>query len=931
MWWALALELVLIAILCWIALNRLASHRVPWHVMTSVWGSYFLVLSLVALVPIDVHLVYVQRCLKLQVTQPDLRECDTGYFMSWKLLYPDISDEDSLRISTDVLKLLWSAVYTGCAFNGWVLLTTQQHFVEAQHFSLILRIRQAIYNQGCFFMTVAAILSALFVILVIVGENWRYVFQGLMGVGNSLMLTVVALLLGYGLAEFPISLWQEARINPSLKRFRSDAFLQFVKFNKVARLLAKKLTVLYNLRRMASTSLRHLAPAILKIIEESPIDVADALKMDPVYGPSIPVTEEDKESAFLLLLEQVERERTYGQAMTEIDLWIESLASANFLPFGTDILSLQDTLFDAKFRVLADVDYLDIAMMKRNEEEHPSEDRIAIIKKSLESLLELEGEVSQMLAEAIVNRNNAKFEMDQNLDEENFMAAQSPEANVSQTPAWSTERLVAFRTELHHLNKRYRRAKGKFDIAVVSAILLEDVVGTFQALLPWQAMRHTLWDAFLEKEEEDAWRGVESPVKKNFQGRWARRLEVLWICHFSLTRLRLWKLYEVIPGETDSHSLLVNAFLACRIVPSITQNYLNMLREAHEEREVGGEATVFEKTFSAMGRVPFVGSSFDEILPPIMLGFFILNLFFIISRQRFELFAILDGESKTFTEEQEKESIAIIGEERRRYERISNLSKTQRRSGSSVKKKTAFDTANKTLSNVAGKWQDMKKLLPQGGRVCYLSIFDAANRRFQRPASLVKGAPVREVASHYRGVGGRFLPDKHLHLQRGADDFSMERPDMSSRDSITATRSERRFVDGKPEDTSRPGQDASWLFRTDRRLNQPVKVHEHAVVERAAQSGSRISRKNSRSTVCRVIAHNLEYRLVARIFLLLAILAPRSYLGKERTQSLGLCYVRRPAFPPEISTVSPVCVALQHPGIHDLLPHAEHGKHHLET
>mmetsp|Transcript_9029 Transcript_9029/g.30108 ORF Transcript_9029/g.30108 Transcript_9029/m.30108 type:complete len:905 (-) Transcript_9029:93-2807(-) len=815
MWWALALEFVLIGILCWIALNRLASHRVPWHVMTSVWGSYFLVLSLVALVPIDVHLVYVQRCMNLQVSQDDLRECDTGYFMSWKLLYPDISDEDSLRISTDVLKFLWSAVYTGCAFNGWILLTTQQHFVEAQHFSLLLRARQAVYNQGCFFMTVAAILSALFVILVISGENWRYIFQGLMGVGNSLMLMVVALLLGYGLAEFPISLWQEARINPSLKRFRSDAFLQYVKFNRVARLLAKKLTVLYNLRRLASTSLRNLAPAILKIIDESPIDVADALKMDPVYGPSFPVTEEDKEAAFLLLLEQVERERTYGQAMTEIDLWIESLSSANLLPFGTDILSLQDTLYDAKFRVLADVDYLDIARMRKNTEEAAGEDRIAIIKKSLAPLLELEGEVLQMLAEAIVKRNDAKIEMDKRFDEDDFMETESQETNLNQTAAWSTERLVAFKTELHHLNKRYRRAKRKFDLAVVSAILLEDVVATYQALLPWKAMQHTLWNAFLEKEEEDAWRGVESPVKKSFQGRWARRLEVLWflnnmfvvrfvkvvssllcgflsicmlwselsvapwirdyfsepqqgslllhqvcwasklppscrssdstptpqdpfsiepsvqviiichllyfmrICHFSLTRLRLWKLYEVIPGETDSHSLLVNAFLACRIVPSITQNYLNMLREAHEEREVGGEATVFEKTFSAMGRVPFVGSSFDEVLPPIMLGFFILNLFFIISRQvfgkRFELFAILDGESKSFTEEQEKEAIILIGEERRRYERISNLANTQRRSGSAVKKKTTFEAANKTLSNVAGKWQDMKKLLPQGG------------------------------------------------------------------------------------------------------------------------------------------------------------------------------------------------------------------------
>jgi len=49
------------------------------------------------------------------------------------------------------------------------------------------------------------------------------IFYGLMAVGNTVMLLVVILLLGYGLAEYPISLWQEARIVPSLKRYRCEA------------------------------------------------------------------------------------------------------------------------------------------------------------------------------------------------------------------------------------------------------------------------------------------------------------------------------------------------------------------------------------------------------------------------------------------------------------------------------------------------------------------------------------------------------------------------------------------------------------------------------------------------------------------------------------------------------------------------------------
>jgi len=34
------------------------------------------------------------------------------------------------------------------------------------------------------------------------------------------------------------------------------------------------------------------------------------------------------------------------------------------------------------------------------------------------------------------------------------------------------------------------------------------------------------------------------------------------------------------------------------------------------------QLTVFEETFSAMGTIPFIGWSFNEVLPPVMLGLF---------------------------------------------------------------------------------------------------------------------------------------------------------------------------------------------------------------------------------------------------------------------------------------------------------------------
>ena len=157
----------------------------------------------------------------------------------------------------------------------------------------------------------------------------------------------------------------------------------------------------------------------------------------------------------------------------------------------------------------------------------------------------------------------------------------------------------------------------------------------------------------------------------------------LRICDFSLQRLRLWKLYEVVSGETDAKSLLVNAFLMCRLVPAITQNYLNMLREAHEARTRDVEATVFEETFSIMGKIPFVGSSFNEVLPPLLLIFFLFNFALVLGRmfglwsgpQTLELFALLEGikSEDSLSRKEQDLSIQIIAAERRRYERLQQI------------------------------------------------------------------------------------------------------------------------------------------------------------------------------------------------------------------------------------------------------------------
>lgn len=421
MWWALFLEGCLIVWLSVNQLGRLVSRTVPLHVRLSVLSSYMLSLSVIALVPLDVHLVYVRRCLQGEDESnasdlSDLIEfhCNMSWWGTWRLLYPQLSDNQALELSETVLRQLWKGVFLGCAFNGWFLLTSQMHFIEAQHFYTWQRIQFACIKQANFWMSVVVLLCVLLVLLVLLDEDWKMVFYGLMAVGNTVMLLVVILLLGYGLAEYPISLWQEARIAPSLKRYRSEAWEQHVKFNRVSKVLASKLALVYDLRQRASSSLRHIGKHIVRITNECPVDVTSVLLMHPVRGPSIPVTSAEKETALFSALQQIERERTHGSDMTEVDAWLEALESAGMFGPDVDVCSVQDALYDAKLRTMGDIDYLD-PIIADSHAQHS--ERLDSIRKAIYALMPLAvqdssaGDVAtrHRLAEAIIRRNDASL------------------------------------------------------------------------------------------------------------------------------------------------------------------------------------------------------------------------------------------------------------------------------------------------------------------------------------------------------------------------------------------------------------------------------------------------------------------------------------------------------------------------------------------
>lgn len=110
-------------LIVWLSVNqlgRLASRTVPLHVRMSVLSSYMLSLSVIALVPLDVHLVYVQRCLQGEEESnasdfSNLIEfhCNMSWWGTWRLLYPKLSDNQALELSETVLRQLWKVVFVG--------------------------------------------------------------------------------------------------------------------------------------------------------------------------------------------------------------------------------------------------------------------------------------------------------------------------------------------------------------------------------------------------------------------------------------------------------------------------------------------------------------------------------------------------------------------------------------------------------------------------------------------------------------------------------------------------------------------------------------------------------------------------------------------------------------------------------------------------
>eukprot|EP00736_Rhodelphis_marinus_P002976 Rmarinus@m.26199 len=100
-------------------------------------------------------------------------------------------------------------------------------------------------------------------------------------------------------------------------------------------------------------------------------------------------------------------------------------------------------------------------------------------------------------------------------------------------------------------------------------------------------------------------------------------------CYYSLFRMQFFNLYRLVPGHSDSVSLLFNALFVCRITGPLCYNFYVLIDETDEVDE---PRVSFFTVVGNMSEVPIIGSKF-QLYFPITLGVLVvLNYFDVVGK-----------------------------------------------------------------------------------------------------------------------------------------------------------------------------------------------------------------------------------------------------------------------------------------------------------
>jgi hypothetical protein len=191
----------MLALLVAVILRLLAAKDTPWHVHLSMFVSWFMAVSLVALVPLDIHLVYLKRCVDHYVgrdLETQERACSVKEWRDGAGVMDGDTASRVVRKWLGFLKTAWIVIWSICQINGWILLTFQSSFIESRRFTYMGKFLTAMWDNLGFYAAMGVMSAVGFLFIWLFGGDLEFVIFSCLALFNCMMLCTVSAFLGYG-------------------------------------------------------------------------------------------------------------------------------------------------------------------------------------------------------------------------------------------------------------------------------------------------------------------------------------------------------------------------------------------------------------------------------------------------------------------------------------------------------------------------------------------------------------------------------------------------------------------------------------------------------------------------------------------------------------------------------------------------------------
>jgi len=194
--------------------------KTAWYALATTWLNWFMAVSIVVLIPVDVSSTLHATCLVAAAKS----SADGSY--------PEDCEEPWIHFDREALIVIWNMIYWITYVMCWVIVPVMQSYVLAGHFHWHHRMIRAV-KENAIIYGVGGIIGLILGIWIAakIGIHDPSMLNGIaMAASNAYGLAIVILLLGYGLAEVPRKIWRKTDREGLLRYYRYKVFVHYEQY-----------------------------------------------------------------------------------------------------------------------------------------------------------------------------------------------------------------------------------------------------------------------------------------------------------------------------------------------------------------------------------------------------------------------------------------------------------------------------------------------------------------------------------------------------------------------------------------------------------------------------------------------------------------------------------------------------------------------------